>query len=122
MPAAIRAHFSPKGMTLPTGYDTSTFTPLPREGFYRVSTAFYCCEKNCVRFEPETLVQLGYNGNGVPLLFQPELQAGAIGVPERGTKIDDAALANLVALTVREGKPSAATPQLGQFPRGIIVH
>jgi hypothetical protein len=117
-----RAHFSPKGVTLPTGYDTSTFKPLPREGFYRVATSFVCCEKNCVTFQPDTLVQLGYNGNGVPLLFQPELRGGAIGVPERGTKIDDAALDNLVALNVREGAPKADAPQLGKFPRGIIVH
>ena len=57
------------------------------------------------------------------LLFQPELRAGAIGVPDRGTKIDDNVLDNMVALTVREKREEAGSPQLGgAFPRGIVVH
>ena len=45
---------------------------------------------------------------------------GAITVPERGTLIDDSELQNLVALTVREN--TTQQPNLGTFPRGIIVH
>jgi hypothetical protein len=55
-----------------------------------------------VRFEPEAFVQLGYNGEGRPLLFVPEIASGGIAVPERGTFVDDAALTNLVALHVAD--------------------
>lgn len=115
-----RARFSPRGTTLPAGYDARSLRALPKEGFYRVATTFVCCAKNCVTFEPETFVQLGYNGAGQPLLFHPELGGASISLPERGTPVDDAALVNLVALTVRE-RPRAAG-QLDPFPRGIVVH
>ena len=114
-----RAHFSPQGTTLPAEFDPRSFEPLPREGFYRVTAAFHCCDKQCVRFEPEAFVQLGYNGEGRPLLFVPELASGGIGVPERGTFVDDAVLPNLVALRVaeRSGGPDATAR-----PRGASVH
>jgi hypothetical protein len=114
--AANRAEFSPKGTTLPVVFDPSALVALPAEGFYRVVTAFFCCEKRCVRFEPEAFVQLGYNGAGRALLFVPELAAGAIAVPERGTPINDAALAHLAALQVAERRDELA------LPRGILVH
>ena len=113
---ANRAHFSPNGTTLPMVFDPSALKALPAEGFYRVVTAFFCCEKQCVRFEPEAFVQLGYNGAGRALLFVPELTAGAITVPERGTPISDAALAHLVALRVSERREGLS------LPRGIVVH
>jgi len=113
---ANRAHFSPNGTTLPIVFDPSALVALPAEGFYRVATAFFCCEKRCVRFEPEAFVQLGYNGAGRALLFVPELASGAITVPERGTPINDAALANLVALQVSERREALS------LPRGILVH
>jgi len=113
---ANRAHFSPKGTTLPVVFDPSALVALPAEGFYRVAAGFFCCEKRCVRFEPEAFVQLGYNGAGRALLFLPELAAGAITVPERGTPINDAALANLVALQVAERREDLS------LPRGILVH
>jgi hypothetical protein len=72
--------------------------------------------KQCVRFEPEAFVQLGYNGAGRALLFIPELASGAITVPERGTLIDDAALANLFALRISERREELS------LPRGIVVH
>lgn len=115
-----RATFSPQGMTLPLPYQAGALKPLPAEGFYRVTAGFHCCPKQCVRFEPEAFVQLGYNGAGKPLLFVPELAHGRIDVPDRGTPIDDEALANLVALTVTERTgPAGAEISL---PRGIIVH
>jgi len=113
---ANRAHFSPNGTTLPIVFDPSALVAPPAEGFYRVATAFFCCEKRCVRFEPEAFVQLGYNGAGRALLFVPELASGAITVPERGTPINDAALANLVALQVSERREALS------LPRGILVH
>jgi hypothetical protein len=113
---ANRAHFSPRGSTLPIVFDPRALVALPAEGFYRVTATFYCCEKRCLLFEPEALVQLGYNGAGRALLFAPELSNGAITVPERGTPINDAALANLVALRIAERREDIA------MPRGIVVH
>jgi hypothetical protein len=113
---ANRAHFSPKGTTLPTVFDPSALVALPAEGFYRVTAAFFCCDKRCVKFEPEAFVQLGYNGAGNALLFVPELSGGAIAVPDRGTLINDAALAHLILLRVAERRDELA------LPRGIVVH
>jgi hypothetical protein len=113
---ANRAHFSPRGMTLPTVFEPRALHALPPEGFYRVVAAFFCCAKRCVQFEPDAFVQLGYNGAGRALLFVPELAGGAIGVPERGTLIDDAALAHIVALRVAERRDDLS------LPRGIVVH
>src|ERR1700759_1240549 len=53
-----RAKFSPRGATLPAGFDTRALHPLPAEGFYRVTSKFYCCEKKCAEFLPEQFVQL----------------------------------------------------------------
>jgi hypothetical protein len=117
---ANRAHFSPKGMTLPTPFDPGWLQPLPREGFYRVTKAFHCCAKKCTEFQPDAFVQLGYNGTGRALLFVPELAGGAISIPGRGVLIDDEAFANLVALQVNERKTEDRDDL--SLPRGIIVH
>src|ERR1700746_1559639 len=69
---ANRAQFAANGVTLPEGFDVRALQPLLAEGFYRVTAAFYCCEKKCVQFEPDAFVQLGYNGNAKALLFVPE--------------------------------------------------
>ena len=78
--------------------------PRPPEGFYRVTNAFHCCEKNCRLFEPESLVQLGYNGNGQAILFSPELVDGMLAVPERGTAIDHSHLNDIRQLKMRVAK------------------
>ena len=111
-----RAHFSQHGVTVPADFDPRALRALPAEGFYRVKAAFYCCEKECVKFEPDAFVQLGYNGAGKPLVFIPELDGGVISVPERGTFVDEAALANLVQLKLPERTDDIA------LPRGIVVH
>ena len=49
-------------------------------------------------------------------LVRSELSGDAIAIPERGTLIDDAALANLIALQVTEKREALA------LPRGIVVH
>lgn len=113
-----RASFSPKGTTVPSTFDTSALKPLPAEGFYRVAKKFVCCPKQCVTFEPEMLIQLGYNGTGKALLFVPELAGGSIGVPERGTPVDDDAFANIVRLSLPEREMRHDL----SLPRGIIVH
>ncbi len=114
-----RARFSEKGMTVPADFDPRSIRALPVEGFYRVKTEFFCCEKNCMKFEPDAFVQLGYNGAGKALLFIPEFAGGVISVPERGTFIDDKALAHLVHLKM----PEKAEPADGiSMPRGLVIH
>lgn len=95
-----RARFAAGGTTLPDAGAARNLQPLPAEGFYRVGDPFYCCEKQCRRFEIDTLVQLGYDGAGHALLFLPELVDGLLGVPDRGTRIDDDALSRLFPLKV----------------------
>jgi hypothetical protein len=118
--AANRATFSPRGTTLPATWDRSALFALPAEGFYRVAKAFHCCPKQCVHFQPEMFVQLGYNGTGKALLFRPELAGTAIEIPDRGTPIDDNVLGNLIALQV--GEREAKIRDEISLPRGIIVH
>lgn len=114
-----RATFSPNGRTVPSDFDPRALKALPAEGFYRVRSAFHCCEKKCMKFEPEAFVQLGYNGAGRALLFTPELSGGAITVPQTGAMVDDAALGNLVALAIVE---KAGRRDDLSLPRGIVVH
>ena len=111
-----RATFSQNGVTAPADFDPRALRALPAEGFYRVKAPFFCCEKECVKFEPESLVQLGYNGAGKALVFIPEFAGGVINVPERGTFVDDDALGNLVLLKLAERTDDIS------LPRGIVVH
>ncbi len=111
-----RATFSQNGMVVPADFDGRALKPLPAEGFYRVKAPFFCCEKECMKFEPDAFVQLGYNGAGKALVFIPEFAGGVIGVPERGTFVEDNALENLVLLKLAERKDDIA------MPRGIVVH
>lgn len=117
-----RAHFSARGHTMPPTVDPRTaLAPLPREGLYRVASAFHCCAKRCTEFAPETLVQLGYDGSGRAILFTAELAGGAFSLPEKGTVVDDAAFERLVPLIVRQ-RDADPRDDLGTFPRGVIVH
>jgi hypothetical protein len=111
-----RAHFSQNGMTVPADFDPRSIRALPAEGFYRVKAPFFCCDKQCMKFEPDAFVQLGYNGAGKALVFIPELAGGVISVPERGTFVDENVLENLVLLKLAERTDDIA------LPRGIVVH
>lgn len=115
-----RAKFAQNGTVLPNGFDVKSLRPLPPEGFYRVKATFHCCEKKCVKYEPESFVQLGYNGNGKALLFIPELAGTAIDIPERGVFVDDKQLENLVPLRMAE-KQGGGGPEI-KLPRGIVIH
>lgn len=115
---ANRAIWSQNGQTVPPDFDPKSLMPLPAEGFYRVKAEFHCCEKKCTKFEPEQMLQLGYNGNGKGILFVPEYVGGVIRVPERGSVIDDAAFASLVALKL----PEVEQKHDLSLPRGIVVH
>ena len=96
-----RVQISGQGTILPGPEYMKYLEPLPPEGFYRVTEAFYCCEKRCRSFEPETLVQLGYNGDAEPILFLPEIVDGLLAVPERGNRIERRSLERLKLLRVR---------------------
>lgn len=104
---ANRATFSPRGVLLPDPSAVSALEPLEAEGFYRVDEPFHCCDQRCRLFEQDTLVQLGYDGAGNPILFVPELVEGMLAVPERGTRIDLGRIARLRRLKV----PTSGAPQ-----------
>lgn len=97
---ANRARFEARGHLLPDPSAAQHLEALPAEGFYRVAEPFECCEKRCRRFEPEMLVQLGYDGAGRAILFVPQLSGSDFGVPMTGTRIDRDRLAHLVQLRV----------------------
>jgi hypothetical protein len=115
-----RAQFSASGTTVPADFDPKALRPLPAEGFYRVTAGFYCCEKQCTKFEPDAFVQLGYNGSGKALVFVPEIGAGGIHIPERGSLVDDGQLEHLSALKLPEREGGQKMDL--SLPRGMIVH
>jgi hypothetical protein len=92
---------------------SSTLEPLPAEGLYAVRSQFFCCEKNCVRFEEGQLVQLGYDGEAHPILFMPEWSTRGLGFPERGTRLDHDRLQRIALLKVARGAES---------PRDAMMH
>lgn len=98
-----RAKWAPQGFTLPDEASAGFLAPLPPEGLYAVKEPFYCCEKQCVRYEANQLVQLGYDGAATPILFVPEFTAKGLGFPERGNALAHAALAKLTLLRVAQG-------------------
>ena len=110
-----RARWHANGFTVPDSAWSRTLQPLAPEGLYRVTERFFCCEKKCRAFEPDQLVQLGYNGEGDALLFVPEWTNGGLGIPERGNKIDLEAVKKLTLLRVAEGQAPVA-------PAGGLVH
>lgn len=105
-----RAVFQKRGFTLaaPVEAQVRRLSPLPAEGFYRVTERFHCCEKNCRRYEPGLFVQLGYDGNANGILFLPERTAAGIAVPESGTRIDPDRFAFLERLRVFERRTSTS--------------
>jgi len=120
---ANRAKFSGGGTVVPAGFDYKSLYALPEEGFYRVTKQFVCCEKNCMTFEPDAFVQLGYNGAGKAIVFIPELGGNAIHIPDRGTFVDDGALKNLTLLKLAEKKGGDQGGGIDiKLPRGIVIH
>ena len=96
-----RARFEPRGHLLPTPDVLAHLEPLPAEGFYRVEEAFFCCDKRCQRFEPGSLVQLGYDGQARAIVFTPEWIDGNLAIPERGARVERDRLGKLSPLSVR---------------------
>lgn len=95
-----RARFEARGHLLPDPSAIEHLEPLPAEGFYRVEEAFHCCENRCRSFEPDTLVQLGYDGAARAILFLPQIVDGLMALPESGTRVDRDRLAHLARLVV----------------------
>lgn len=99
-----RAQWHESGHTIPSPAWADSLAALPAEGFYRVAETFTCCAKRCRTYEPELLVQLGYNAEAEPLLFVPEWTPSGLAIPEMGIPIDTDRLRCLVALRVVEGE------------------
>ncbi len=98
-----RATWETRGHTLPDDAAAQHLSPLPAEGLYAVKDTFFCCEKKCVKYEADQLVQLGYDGEATPLLFIPEFTSRGLGFPERGNRLDVALLPRLSLLRVAQG-------------------
>jgi len=105
--SANRAQFSKSGTTLADENLAFTLEPLQAEGLYRVKSSITCCEKNCRTYPAELLVQLGYNGQGEPILFVPEWTASGLAFPNMGNKLDADRLAEISPLKVSAPKPPA---------------
>lgn len=98
--SANRAEFHGQGHLLPAPGSARELEPLAAEGLYVVQEPFHCCDKRCVRFEADALVQLGYNGAAEPIVFVPRFVADGLELPEKGTRIDGANLHALRLLKV----------------------
>lgn len=97
---ANRARFEARGHLLPHPSAARSLEPLPPEGFYRVAERFTCCEKRCRTFEPEMLVQLGYDGSARAILFVPEITNSQLALPSTGTRVERSRLSHLSHLRV----------------------
>jgi len=95
-----RMQLSKQGNLLPSPEDVRFLEPLPPEGFYRVVREFHCCDKKCRLFQPETLLQLGYNGDGAAIAFVPEFIDGMLALPTQGSRIDSSTFEHLKQLRV----------------------
>jgi len=95
-----RMQLASRGTLLPSPEDVRLLEPLPPEGFYRVASAFHCCEKRCREFEPDLLVQLGYDAAGQAIVFVPELVDGTLALPTQGSRIDHPNFIHLKLLKV----------------------
>src|ERR1700753_390667 len=83
-----RVELQARGVTLSDPELLRHLEPPPPEGLYRVTEPFPCCDRNCRQFEPELLIELGYNGEGQAIVFIPELVDGMLAIPSSGTAID----------------------------------
>jgi hypothetical protein len=104
-----RAVFRKGGVTLPDERSAQTLEPLAAEGLYRVAREFTCCEKRCVTFSPELLVQLGYNRHAECILFRPVWGESGLLFPEQGQMIEADRIERLIRLSVaEEGSPRSS--------------
>lgn len=111
-----RAQWHATGSTLNDEAEAIHLEVLLAEGLYRVTEPFFCCQRRCLQFETDRLVQLGYDGGGTPILFTPELRPQGLHLPTEGTVVDAAHLVHLKALKVAEAQSAAP------LPAGGMVH
>ncbi len=104
-----RAQWQSQGNLLGDPSNANKLEALEPEGFYRIQESFFCCAKQCRRFEPNLLVQLGYNAAAEPILFTPTLSAHGMGLPETGSRIDRDRLSKLDQLRVVVSKTDVPT-------------
>jgi hypothetical protein len=112
---ANRADWAAEGYTLASETEAHHLEALPAEGLYRVTQSFFCCSKRCVQFQPDRLVQLGYNGQAEAILFFPELGGTGLSFPSSGTVVDRLNLKALAALTVNASAAATAARPAGGF-------
>jgi hypothetical protein len=103
-----RVEIQERGTTLSDPDLLRHLEPLPPEGLYRVLDSFHCCERKCRLFDPEQLVELGYNAEGQAIIFVPELVDGMLAIPSSGTAIDHGHLERLKQLKVSTAQRSGA--------------
>ncbi len=106
-----RAQFHERGLTVDDPGLVRFLQPLPPEGFYRVAEAFHCCDKQCRRFDEDSLLQLGYNGDAEPILFVPEVIDAMLAIPAKGWKTSLEAVGNLRQLKVPTSRRDELPPQ-----------
>lgn len=99
------AIFRAQGTTVAAAFSGEELMPLPSEGVYVVARPFVCCAQECSNFEKDSILQLGYNREGVAIVFQPTWGHGGLQFPERGTRIDDDRLGALRPLKYRKAGP-----------------
>ena len=108
-----RVEWHERGTTVTDAAWTHTLERVPDEGLYRVESSFTCCDRSCTTFETSQLVQLGYDGEAVPILFVPEWSSRGLGFPSHGTRLDRDRLGKLTPLRVARGAES---------PRDAMAH
>ncbi|MBX3269137.1 MAG: hypothetical protein KF729_02680 [Sandaracinaceae bacterium] len=113
-----RARFEARGHLLGSPADAASLAALPREGLYRVAEVFHCCDRQCRRFEPDSLVQLGYDAAAEAILFTPEWVDGRLAIPERGTRIERDRIGSLRYLHVAV----ADTPVHDDGAEDVLLH
>lgn len=101
-----RAVFHDNGVTVPDEDYAESLEPLLPEGLYSVRAEFFCCDKQCQKYEEDLLVQLGYNAEAEPILFIPSLVDGELTFPETGTIVEPWKLDRLRRLKVAEEEPA----------------
>lgn len=106
-----RVEISERGTTLNDVSLLRLLEPLPPEGVYRVAEPFHCCAQRCRLFEAETLLQLGYDGEGRAIVFAPEFVPadGTLTFPSAGTVIDHDCFVRLKLLKVAGYGAAAAS-------------
>ncbi len=81
--------------------------PLLPEGFYVASEDFTLPRGRNIR--EQTLVQLGYNRLGIPIVFLPERQGNSLAFPARGFRADGLDLDTLLwPVSIPEPEPHEA--------------